>query len=248
VRFCESDRRRFASLEERLEGYKRSLGGEWPNNVKVERTSDPFDATATPEMLDYLEGKGSRLAPTFAFVDPFGISGLPVNLLARLVRSPKCKLSINMIMNTAKRFATSGIIDSSLEELFGTGRFREAEGLTGRDRIMFLHDLYAEQLFRVAGMTYVQSFEMINRQGHTSYFLFYATRAIQGLRAMKEAMWRADPGGGYRFSDLLAGQDVLFSEDFLDVGPTTPRPPGRHRLRIKGLGLLGEHREGGLGC
>jgi len=32
-------------------------------------------------------------------------------------------------------------------------------------------------------------------------------------------MWPADPGGGYRFSDRLAGQDVLFSEDFLDVGP-----------------------------
>jgi len=36
---------------------------------------------------------------------------------------------------------------------------------------------------------------------------------------MKEAMWRADPGGGYCFSDLLAGQDVLFSEDLLSEKP-----------------------------
>jgi three-Cys-motif partner protein len=216
--FCESDEARFASLEEQLEAYKQSLGGEWPANVKVQCTSDPFDATAG-EMLDYLESKGSRLAPTFAFIDPFGVTGLPMTLLARLVSSPKCELFVNMIMNTAKRFATSGIIDNSLAELFGTDQFRNAEGLTGRNRIMFLHDLYAAQLRQLAGMTYTQSFEMINMQGHTSYFLFYGTRAVEGLRAMKEAMWRADPGGGYSFSDRLAGQDVLFSEDMLNVGP-----------------------------
>jgi hypothetical protein len=124
-----------------------------------------------------------------------------------------------MIMNTAKRFATSGMIDRSFTELFGTDQFLDAEGLAGRARIMFLHDLYRDQLHNVAGMNHVRSFEMINRNGHTSYFLFYATRAIEGLRAMKDAMWRADPGGGYRFSDRLAGQDVLFAEDMLDVGP-----------------------------
>jgi len=216
--FCESDAARFAALEQQLEAYKQTLGGSWPDNVKVRCTSDPFDATAS-EMLDYLEAQGSRLAPTFAFIDPFGVSGLPMTLLARLVESPKCELFVNMIMNTAKRFATSGLIDRSFEELYGTDEFLGAEGLTGRDRIMFLHDLYARQLHDVAGMTYTQSFEMINRQGHTSYFLFYATRAVEGLRAMKDAMWQADPGGGYTFSDRLAGQDVLFTELAIDPGP-----------------------------
>jgi three-Cys-motif partner protein len=216
--FCESNPARFDSLQRELEAYKQRLGGRWPANVKPQCTSDPFDQTATG-IVDYLESKGSQLAPTFAFIDPFGVSGLPMNLLARLVASPKCELFVNMMMNTAKRFATSGGIDRSLKELYGTNRFLNAEGLTGRDRIMFLHDLYANQLQNVAGMRYVQSFEMINRTGHTSYFLFYATRAIEGLRAMKEAMWRADPGGGYCFSDRLAGQDVLFSEDLLAEGP-----------------------------
>lgn len=216
--FCESDQRRFASLQRQLDSYRERLGGAWPDNVKVQCTSDPFDETATG-IVEYLETKGSTLAPTFAFIDPFGVSGLPMSLLARLVSSPRCELFINMIMNTAKRFATSGTIDRSLAELFGTNLFVNAEGLTGRERIMFLHNLYEDQLKSVAGMSYVQSFEMINLQGHTSYFLFYATRAVEGLRAMKEAMWRADPGGGYCFSDLLAGQDVLFSEDLFVEGP-----------------------------
>ena len=216
--FCESDSRRLASLRQQLDAYKQRLGGSWPANVKIQCISDPFDETATG-ILDYLESKGSQLAPTFAFIDPFGVRGLPMNLLARLVKSPKCELFINMMMNPAKRFATSGLINRSLEELYSTDLFLNAEGLTGRERIIFLHDLYADQLRSNAGMNYVQSFEMVNRNGHTSYFLFYATRAIEGLRAMKEAMWRADPGGGYRFSDSLAGQDVLFSEDLLVEEP-----------------------------
>jgi hypothetical protein len=36
---------------------------------------------------------------------------------------------------------------------------------------------------------------------------------------MKDAMWKVDPGGGFRFSDRLAGQDVLFRDDNVDVGP-----------------------------
>jgi hypothetical protein len=40
-----------------------------------------------------------------------------------------------------------------------------------------------------------------------------------GLSRMKDAMWKVDPGGGLRFSDRLAGQDVLFRDDAVDVGP-----------------------------
>lgn len=216
--FCEPDRERLASLEQHLEDYKQSLGGQWPASIKVMTRGQPFDATAG-EILEDLERAGSRLAPTFAFVDPFGISGLPMNLLARLTASPKCELFVNMIMNTAKRFASSGQIDTSLADLYGTSLFTQAEGLTGRPRIEFLHDLYAQQLKGQCGFSYIQSFEMVNKHGHTSYYLFYATRNLAGLSSMKAAMWKADPGGGYRFSDQLAGQDVLFIEDELDPMP-----------------------------
>jgi len=216
--FCEQDKARHASLVTQLDAYKDTLGGAWPKNVAIEVTCSRFDDSAA-EILDRLDDAGGRLAPTFAFVDPFGISGLPMNLLARLVEAPKCELFVNMIMNTAKRFASSGQIDDSLGELYGTDAFKQAQGLEGRERIVFLHDLYAEQIRTQSKLPYVQSFEMVNVHGHTSYFLFYATRAAEGMRAMKAAMWKADPGGGFRFSDRLAGQDVLFSEGALDVEP-----------------------------
>ena len=44
-------------------------------------------------------------------------------------------------------------------------------------------------------------------------FLFYATKSLLGLRKMKEAMWRLDESGEFRFSDATdPNQIVLFSE------------------------------------
>lgn len=209
--FWEADRKRFQSLADTLNDYKESLGGSWPRNVKVFAENQEFNAAAEVILADLVKS-GRSLAPTFAFVDPFGITGLPMDLLKRLATFDRVELFVNMIMNTAKRFATSGQIDRSFDELFGTAAYKQAEGLSGRDRITLLHDLYAAQLVEECGFQYVQSFEMINMQGHTSYYLFYGTNHLTGLKRMKDAMWKADPGGGYRFSDRLAGQDVLFEE------------------------------------
>jgi hypothetical protein len=39
-------------------------------------------------ILDSLEKDGKQLAPTFAFVDPFGFSGIPFDLTARILAYP----------------------------------------------------------------------------------------------------------------------------------------------------------------
>lgn len=210
--FWEADPERYEDLEYHLDAYRASLGGSWPSGVKVLPRRKAFSDAATEVLAESARIKRD-LAPTFAFVDPFGVTGLPMALLSRLAAFPKVELFVNMMMNTARRFASSGQIDESLGELFGTDDYKAAEGLTGRARIDYLHELYGQQLRQRCGLTHVQSFEMVNKGGHTSYFLYYGTHSLTGLRKMKEAMWKADPGGGYNFSDRLAGQDVLFEGD-----------------------------------
>ena len=48
---------------------------------------------------------------------------------------------------------------------------------------------------------HVRSFEMKDMKGRTIYYLVYATRHEKGMGVMKEAMWRIDPTGMYKFSD-----------------------------------------------
>ncbi|MCR3720160.1 three-Cys-motif partner protein [Prauserella flava] len=187
----------------------------WPANIKVKTGCDSFEYVAEG-ILKHLEEQKKNLAPTFAFVDPFGVKGLSMDLLSRLLSFDRCELFVYFDFNTVNRFAAAGNIDDRLAELFGTDQFKRAADLTGSERKTFLHDLYQSQLMDACGFKYVKSFEMINETGHTGYFLFYGTRNFMGLKTMKEVMWNVDPGGGAVFSDILAGQDVLF-----DIKPDT---------------------------
>jgi hypothetical protein len=101
---------------------------------------------------------------------------------------------------------------TSSRRSFGTDEFKQAPP-SGHERKLFLHDLYQRQLQDVCGFRYVQSFEMINDRGRTPYYLFFCTSHIKGLEVMKGAMWKLAPTGDYRFSDLLAGHEVLFGAE-----------------------------------
>jgi hypothetical protein len=54
---------------------------------------------------------------------------------------------------------------------------------------------------------------MSNARDVTDYYLFYATNELLGLKKMKEAMWKADESGEFRFTDATdPNQLVLFEK------------------------------------
>lgn len=61
---------------------------------------------------------------------------------------------------------------------------------------------------------YVRYFEMRDRNDRTQYCLFFASNHELGHLKMKEAMWKVDPDGDFRFSDATnPNQLVLFEAD-----------------------------------
>jgi hypothetical protein len=62
-----------------------------------------------------------------------------------------------------------------------------------------LRRLYQRQLEGCA--TFVRSFEIRDQPGRVLYYLFFASKHPLGHEKMKEAMWRADPTGAFRFAD-----------------------------------------------
>ena len=61
-------------------------------------------ATVIGAELDHIERGNSSLAPTFAFVDPFGFSGIPFDLMGRILRYPKCEVFVNVMVEFINRF------------------------------------------------------------------------------------------------------------------------------------------------
>ena len=174
-----------------------------------------YETKIAPELGRYLG------APTFALVDPFGWTGLPMAIMSDLMHRPRTEVLVNFIFEEINRFLSHPSQLENFDNLFGAPGWRKGNGLGGSARRTFLHDLYQDQLHTAAGAKYVRSFEMLNERGASDYFLFFATNNRLGLSKMKEAMWRVDPGGGARFSDTTNfNQLVLLQPE-----------PDRHQLR-----------------
>lgn len=211
--FNEQDPARFESLSTQLAAFRSSVK-HWPSNIVVRLENRNFRELAEGLLTEL---NGGLPMPAFAFLDPFGYRDVPMELVKRLGAHRMNEAFIYFDFNSTNRFSNAGVVDEHFSTLFGSEEYKEAP--SGEDgRKQFLHDLYARQLREVAGYPLVQSFEMVNASGHTGNYLFFCTRDRQAFDRMKSVMWKVDPLGAYRFSDILAGREVLFQLE-VDTGP-----------------------------
>jgi three-Cys-motif partner protein len=206
--FVESDPTRCDHLRQTLAQLAPSL----PRFIKWEVVRGRFDEHLT-KTFDLLDAQAKGIAPSFVFIDPFGFSHTPFRTVKRILGNKGCEVLVNFMYEEVNRFLSLGTLSDDMDELFGTEEWRDVQHLhDAEDRRRAIHDIYFRQLQTVA--KYVDSFEMRNRSNSTDYFLFFATNNLKGLEKMKEAMWKVDGTGSFRFSDHYhaRGLQSLFSE------------------------------------
>ena len=184
-----------------------------PHNVSYDVVSGRFDETMSG-VLNHLDEQKKRLAPTFAFIDPFGYSDTPMSVVARIMGNPKCEILVNFNYEELNRFLSLDSQRGNFDRQFGGSAWEACVALTDPDcRRVCVHNAYRDQLVNYARVKYVRSFEMMNRNSRTDYFLFFGTNSYAGLKKMKQAMWRVDRHGSYQFSDAThnPNQPTLFS-------------------------------------
>jgi len=159
-------------------------------------------APTLEQVLGELEKREAKLAPTFAFLDPFGFSGFPMKLIGRMMSYDSCEVLITFMAGFVKRFLDE-LRAPVLNELFASEEWKQACDIGDSDkRLRFLLNLYEKQLKNIGGAKYVRSFGMIGPHNQLIYYLVFGTKHWKGLKVMKEAMWRVDRRGTYTFSDL----------------------------------------------
>lgn len=172
-----------------------------PENIKYIVLGTEF-APTLEQVLNELEERGAKLAPTFAFLDPFGFTGFPMELIRRMMSYDKCEVLITLMAGFFRRFLDK-LREPALNGLFASQEWKKARYIKDPDkRLRFLLDLYERQLKNVGGAKYVRSFGMIGPHNQPVYYLVYGTRHWKGLEVMKGAMCKVDRRGTYRFSDL----------------------------------------------
>lgn len=181
-----------------------------------------FEEGFRENLLDLYKKQRKPMPPTFAFIDPFGWTGVPFALVKEILSNAHCEVLINFMFEEINRFIEHPDQGHNFDTLFGSDEWRKMTTIGSKQaRREFLHGLYLDQLRSVAGAKYVRSFEMRNDNNVTDYFLFFATNSPKGMAKMKEAMWKVDQSGEFRFSDATnPAQELLFSRapDFDALG------------------------------
>lgn len=212
--FIEEDHDRVETLRERIQDL-----GELPRQLKWHVIEGTFEERFG-EALDHLDESGASLAPTFAFIDPFGYTQAPMTLSGRFLQFDRCEVLIYVPLRFLNRFLSVPDQERALNSLFGSEEWKKARRMSGKARLRFLHDLFASQLKSECGLTYVRSFEIVSSANPSSgYTLFFGTKHKLGLERMKEAMWSIDPVEGQRYKDTTdSGMQPLFEPE-VDTTP-----------------------------
>lgn len=177
-----------------------------PTHFKTQVHHGQFEPVLR-DAMDRLDAKGDAMAPTFAFIDPFGISGLPFSLIERLLRRQHCETLITFMTSTVERFVAQ--LPEHVNELIGNSQASEIIARSS-DRVVVARTMYEKSLRRVA--KFVRFFQLRNVAGRPIYDLFFASNDATGHEKMKEAMWKVDESGDYSFSDGAdPEQQILFS-------------------------------------
>lgn len=205
---------RFAFIEnnkERSEILQQTIDEEFPklpSNVHVQVISGDFVKSLT-ETLDNIEENGENLAPTLAFLDPFGYSKIPFDLITRILSYRRCELFLTFMSGFVNRFLDKSH-ESAIDGLYGTKTWREARDIKSKDeRLNFLLDLYVEQIHS-KGIRFVRPFTMMDSSRRTIYHLVFATNHHKGMDAMKKAMLKVVGNGTYTFSDKIDTHQTYF--------------------------------------
>ncbi|MEZ5064314.1 MAG: three-Cys-motif partner protein TcmP [bacterium] len=182
-----------------------------PSNFNCQVRNEDFE-TALSSTLDYIDENGLRLAPTFALIDPFGISGLPFSLIERLLGHEGTEVLITFMNMPLQRFPDR--IPDRINELCGhpDAAAQLAKLNSAHARVLLARKLYEESLRRVA--RFVRLFEMRNSKNRHLYDLVFAGNHHLGHDRMKQAMWKLDGSGEFSFSDGKdRDQEVLFTAE-----------------------------------
>jgi three-Cys-motif partner protein len=183
----------------------------WPTqfNWNVENTS--FEEKVGGLLNDFRR-ENRQLAPTFAFIDPFGATGLPFKVIGEILRHSTCEVLLNLDSDGIGRLVTAQTIEKNqahLDSLFGDPDWRAVLNpqLPMQQLSARILALYKERLRSI--VPYVFAFAMNSRGGQLNYHLVFASQHYLGLEKMKEAMKAVDQTGAYSFSDDTVDQKLM---------------------------------------
>ena len=214
MQFIESDHKRWAHLKQKLDGIPSQVGSSDKVNI-----APPILGDCNQEIRKLIEQRlivRRSVGPALFFLDQFGYSQVPIELLKLIMNHDKCEVFSYMNFLRLNQFLSDPNKWSGITAAYGDDSWKAALALSGTERETRLRKTYITAIKHKAGAEYVWAFAMFNKDRQLIHWLIFATNSLKGLEEMKRAMWKADGKGTYRFSDRDVPEQQVFLTGFDD--------------------------------
>jgi three-Cys-motif partner protein len=179
------------------------------DGVTVKVTEETFQEVAEG-FLEWVKTQPRPTPPTFVFVDPFGISGVSLDLLRRLMEVERLEVFLTLMVRDPARFLTEENYAQPLTELFGGDRWRECIEAEDKPQCLMLK---FREIVLDGVAEYALPYRVFEDERQTVlYYLVHLTNNDLGMREMKKNMMK-------RTGDM-------------SFYPVTLRPPGQLALDV----------------
>ncbi|WP_039944450.1 three-Cys-motif partner protein TcmP [Thermicanus aegyptius] len=134
-----------------------------------------------------------NLAPTLAFIDPWGYKGLSLRLIRALVKDWGSDLIFFFNYNRVSMGLNNSSVTECMNNIFGEERViqlkEEVKFMSPYERELTILNSLAESLSDQAKY-YVLPFQFVNaKKNRTSHYLIFVSKHELGYTLMKEIMW-----------------------------------------------------------
>lgn len=213
----EKDRENFQNLQSvvKREGDKLKFG----DRLKVGLENDEF-ANVVDKML---KSVGTEIAPSFFFIDPFGFSGVPFEMVKNILSLRRTEIFFTLMTQAISRFLTVEKVEEALNALYPIQEWKRVYKLQDvRKRDQALKDISVKCLTEIAGVRYVFPFRVcMDEKYRTLYYLIHATNHFDGLKIMKDIMYKQGASGLFAYlgpeESMYRGQMKLFKDDLTSL-------------------------------
>ncbi len=181
--------------------------GDLPDNVFIHPYQQDYEAQLRAAIHD-LDARGREMAPSFAFIDPFGFS-ISMNFLDMFLRFQTSEILINFMFRYIDMAIHQNAQVANMDALFGCQDWRGLAEIEDPDRrsqatiALFSHQLSAK---------YVTHMNMIGENNALKYVLIHASNHARGRELMKDAMWSVVPDGSFRAYERNSPEQLVLIE------------------------------------
>jgi three-Cys-motif partner protein len=185
------------------------------DHVRIKARRESFVDAAT-KLAEWLDAQRPP-PPTFVMVDPYGVTGVPLDVIRRLMSFERLEVLLTFMVRDPSRFIMEGNYEEPMSALFGGDAWRECVDATNRAECLMLRFRHVVRPAIAKHATPFLVYEDARRI--PLYYLIHLTNNDLGMREMKDAM--VEKSGDMTFRPVTMRNP---SQLELDVGDQPPYP------------------------